>query len=235
MTDGDLQIRTLLNHLCHLGNLVLVVSKTHRKDHSPTLHEFEDRHQREQRLVDTMTREGDTLQSSVDDSLCLVRIPGHAHTEKAVGILLLHLRQVGVLTTIYHLLYHNGGTHLRIVHVRQEHLSRVLSVNHKRRQHLHLLVHEDAPAVLQRQDTFPVDGGILFQPQMTVGIDYEFAHVTRCWLPIISFTSRTKSQSGSSLAHSILRRTFSGLAEENSVEAMRGLLTENCTASFSIG
>ncbi len=49
---------------------------------------------------------------------------------------------------------------------------------------------------------------------------YVFAQLTRCWSPMMSFTSSTNCQSGASFAHSMLRRTLSGLADEKSVEVM---------------
>ena len=49
---------------------------------------------------------------------------------------------------------------------------------------------------------------------------------------MMSCTSFTSSQSGSSLAQAMLRFTFSGFADEKRVPAMRGLLTEYWMARF---
>ena len=151
--------------------------------------------------------------------------------------MLLHLLQIFILAAVYHFLNNNGGTDLRIVHIAEEHLSPVLPVNHERRQHLNLLIHEYAAPVLQRENAFPIDCGILPQPKVGVSVDnvHVFAHVSRIAGPIISCTSSTSCQSIGSSIYWRLRRTLSGLAEENRVEGMRGLLTENCMASFSIG
>ena len=148
MANGHLQLRTLLNDLSHLGHLSLIVGQAHRQNHATLLHQLESRHQRLQRLMHAMTREGYALQSSIGNGLCLLYIPRHTHTEEAVWILLLHLRKIIVLTAVDDLLHHDGSTHLGIIHIGEEDLGSVLTVNHKRREHLHFFVHKDAASVL---------------------------------------------------------------------------------------
>ena len=133
MSDGNLQSRTFLYHFSHLTNLSFVVSQTHGEYQYPFFHQLEYGHQRGKRLMHAMTRKGNTLQSSLTDGLCLVNVPSHAHTEETVWVLLLHLLQVGILTAVYQLLYHDGSTHLSVVHVREKHLGSILAINHERR------------------------------------------------------------------------------------------------------
>ena len=64
-----------------------------------------------------MTWEGDTLQTGIGNSLCLILVPCHTHTEEALGVLLLYLCEVFILTSVNHLLNYNGSTYLGIVHV----------------------------------------------------------------------------------------------------------------------
>ncbi len=53
---------------------------------------------------------------------------------------------------------------LRIVHVREEHFSRVSSVRHKRREHLPDFSHEKRFTSREGADGQPVDFGILSEP-----------------------------------------------------------------------
>ena len=187
---------------------------------------------------------------------------GHAHAEEAVGVLLLHFDKVVVLVAVDDFLHDDGSAHLGIVHVGKKYLGCVLALDHEWRHHLHFFVHEDAPSVGEGEDAFAVDPCVLFEPEVGVcvyychdcgrlkvklywgeivtacvsaGVGYELAQLTRFWSPMICCTFSTSVQSGSSLAQAMLRLTLSGLAEEKSVPAMRGLLTEYCTASFSMG
>ena len=191
-----------------------------------------------------MAGDGDASEAALQDQLLSLGIEtrltivGHTATEETVRILPLYLLQIIVLQTVDKLLHHNGSAHLGIVHVREVHLGRVLTVDHKRRHHLHLLAKEDTTTVLQRTDGFPVPTRVLSEPQMAMRVDddHEFFQRTNIWSPMISCTFATRSKSIGSLTYSMFFSTFSGLALLKSVVAMRGFrLVENCTASFSIG
>ena len=70
-----------------------------------------------------MPGEGNTLQSCLANGFCLFQIPCHTHAEEAIRVLLLHLGEIFVLIAVNHLLNHHSGTHLCVIHVREEHLS----------------------------------------------------------------------------------------------------------------
>ena len=130
----------------------------------------------------------------------ILQVVNHSEAEEAVGILLLHLLEIVVLYAVDKFLYHNGSTYLSIVHVRKKHLCRVASVNHKRRQHLHLFAQEDRTTILRSADFLTVPRSILPQPQMAMGINnQEFFHLTNIWSPMIFCTSFTNSSSIGSL------------------------------------
>ena len=65
-----------------------------------------------------------------------------------------HFEQVVVLHAIDNLLYHHGSAHLGIVHIAEEDFGTVLSVNHERRKHLHLLTKECATRAIGRKSTY---------------------------------------------------------------------------------
>ena len=104
----------------------------------------------------------------------------HAEGKETVGIAVCHLNKIAVLYAVDELLCHYGCGHLCIVHIRKESFGGVLSVGHKRRQHLAFLTKEErATAVgLQLTDSLVVYHRVLIQPQMTMCIDYEFFHLT---------------------------------------------------------
>ena len=107
-------------------------------------------------------------------------IISHTKGEKSVGITAFYLHQITVLDAVDKLLRHHSRSHLRIVHIREEALSRILTIRHKGRQHLSLLPKEQRTTTVWFQliDRLSVNQRILIQPQMTVGIDYEFFHLT---------------------------------------------------------
>ena len=95
-----------------------------------------------QRFLYAMPWEGNAFQSGSTDGLCFLQRPGHTHAEEAVGVLSLHLGEIGVLVAVDDFLHHNGSTHLGVIHIRKEHLGGILAVNHKGWQHLALLTEE---------------------------------------------------------------------------------------------
>lgn len=109
----------------------------------------------------------------------VLQIVTHATDEEAVGITALNLGKIVILYAINKLLYHDSGSHLCIIHVGEEYLGGVHTVNDKRRYHLYLLIQEDTAPVLHGADDFPVPCGVLSQPQVAVCVDdYEFLHLT---------------------------------------------------------
>ena len=199
-----------------------------------------------------MGRNGQSTESVLYQSLSLLIEPRmqvvcHAEAEETVGIFRANLLEIVVLQSVDELLNHHGGLHLCIVHVRQEHLGGVSTVDHKWWNHLHFLIKEDAATVLKRAYHLAVPRCVLLKPQMTVGIDYQvlhimgtvnqlFFHLTNIWSPMIRCTSFTSCSSIGSFTYPMFFSTLSGLALLKSVVAMRGLrLVENCMASFSMG
>ena len=100
-----------------------------------------------------MPWDGDTLETTVSDQLLgllietVMQVVAHATDKETVGITTLHIGEVVVLDTINELLYHDSGSHLRIVHVRQEDLGGVHTINDEGWNHLHLLTQEHAASV----------------------------------------------------------------------------------------
>ena len=64
-----------------------------------------------------MPGEGDALQSCGMHGQGFVEIPSHTQAEKTVGVLLLHLGEIGILVAVDEFLHHHGCTDLGIVHV----------------------------------------------------------------------------------------------------------------------
>ena len=162
----------------------------------------------------------------------------HTECEETVGIAVCHLNKIAVLYAVYELLCNNGCGHLGIVHIAQESLGGILSVNHIWRQHLALLTEEQRATAVGLQLTYAlvVNHRVLIKPQMTVCVDYAFFHLTNIWSPMISCTFCTSASSIGSLTYCMFLSTFFGLALLKSVVAMRGFkLVENCMASLSIG
>ena len=86
-----------------------------------------------------MPRDGHAPEAILDDQFLSLLIKTwrqvvyHATDEEAVWILPHHLLQIVILQSVDKLLHDHRSTHLRIVHIRQEHLCSVMTVNHKRR------------------------------------------------------------------------------------------------------
>ena len=118
-----------------------------------------------------VTGYGYSAKSLIYQFLCLIKpsgktVIGHAANHKTVRITPLYISKIVILESVNELLYHNGGSHLRIVHVGEENLGGITSVNDERRHHLTHLTHEQRPAVLQRAYGHAVYNGVLTQPQM---------------------------------------------------------------------
>ena len=123
-----------------------------------------------------MARDGEASEALPQQRLRLlketvVQIVGHAEDEETVRILLHDLRKVVILDTVDKLLYDNSCRHLGIVHIRKEHLGSIPSVDHKRRQHLHLFTEEERAPVTKCTDRLSVPLGVLPKPQMTMRIN----------------------------------------------------------------
>ena len=172
MTYRHLQIATFLDNLPHLGNLPLILTKTHRQHHALALHIFEHRHHVVKRCRYAMTGNGNALESGSFLFRSLILRTAHTHTEKSVGPLALYLSEIVVLTTVNHLLHNYGRRHLGIIHITQEHLSRIPSVDHKGRQHLSLLTEEHRPRPVTSQCPYrlTIDHRVLSKPQMRMCI-----------------------------------------------------------------
>ena len=95
-----------------------------------------------------MARDGQATEALPQQCLrlgkeAIVQIVGHAEDEETVRILLHDLREIVVLDAVDELLYDDGCRHLGVVHVREKHLGGIPSVDHERRQHLHLFAEEE--------------------------------------------------------------------------------------------
>ena len=170
MADGYPQPRTLRDDLAQLCRLSLVVGQRDGEEHVVALHQAEGAHHlvaRQRLPQQPVGRDGDAPEAvdgyQVEHLLVESRMKevGHATGEEAVGVLPLHLGEVVVLKSVNELLHHHGCRHLRIVHIREEHLSRVPSVRHKGGKHLHLLAQEERAAILRRADDLAVPAGVL--------------------------------------------------------------------------
>ena len=113
-----------------------------------------------------MSRNGDTTKTVCVRLLCFLQCESHRHAEETVGIATLHLFEIRILIAVYYFLHHDGCSYLSIVHVGKEHFGRIHAVDHEWWQHLHFLVHKDAPSVLQRTNHLPIHLCILLEPEV---------------------------------------------------------------------
>ena len=154
VTNGRLQIGVLLQNLIQLGNLATVVVQVDREDHPLLFHPGEEVGHL---LILQLHHHGIGLEAVAGDLNrlktallecfglphdILVEVLAHAAAEETIGIRSLHLLQIVVLVAVDILLRDDGRRDLRIVHVREEDLGRVTSVDHKGGHHLHLLAEE---------------------------------------------------------------------------------------------
>ena len=139
MSDGDSQVRTLLDDLLHLSHLGVAVSQFDTEQDAPLFHQV---HHLHHLVVEELFRQSggrhldalETLHQSVSHTQETgLTVIGHPKTEKTIGVLPLHLGKIVVLQTIDKFLCHHCCRHLGIIHVREEPLRRILSVSHKGR------------------------------------------------------------------------------------------------------
>ena len=167
----------------HLRYLQVAVGQFHVQDHVPVLHQVE--HLHHLRTVQPDAAFGqqepgggnlDAPEAPADEFLRLGQETGlaelaHPEHEEPLRIPQFHLLQVIVLQAVDELLGDDRGRHLRVIHVRQEHLGRVPAVDQEGRKHLDFRAHEQAPAVRERPDLLAVHDGFLPEPQVAVGVD----------------------------------------------------------------
>ena len=173
MTDGHFQSRTFLDDLTQFGHLCVSVCQCDGEDDAALLHEFEHAHH----LVgiehyplfvgdDTVGGDGDAWEPAVDEVGGLgveawMQVVGHAADEEAVVVLPAHDVEVFVLLSVDEFLNDDGGRHLRVVHVGDEHLGGVATVYHEGGQHLSFLTEEHGPSVGQGGNPHPIPRGVL--------------------------------------------------------------------------
>ena len=179
MTNSYFQTRTSADDLLQFTHLTITIGKGDGKDDALLLHQLEHTHHlitRKRTPQEAMAWDGHTLKTLRHQRCSLfieavVQVISHATDEKTIREAAHHLRQIVVLQTIDKLLNDHCRRHLSIIHIREEHLGRILTVDHKRRQHLYLFTQEQRAPVMRGADHLTIPRSILFQPQMTMGIN----------------------------------------------------------------
>ena len=184
VADGNLQIGTLLYDLFHLGYLQGAVGKVDGEDGAALFHEVEELHHLVGGEPHAALLEEEALGGYLEGAEAVVeQLAGvveevglaelaHAAHEEAGGVAAGYLHEVVVLDAVDKLLGDDGGRYLGVVHVGEEDLGAVYSVDHEGGHHLAHLAHEEGAAALEGADGEAVDHGVLLEPQVGMCIDY---------------------------------------------------------------
>ena len=172
MSDGNTQAGTLAYDFAKLVNLCHTIGKGDGEVGAPLLHEAEHLHHlraAERAPQQTVARNGKTTKAIVKKTNgfgieAILQPVRHTIDEEALRPRAGDSGEIVILQTVDKLLHNHSSCHLSVVHIGKEHFCGVTAVNHKGREHLHLLAKEQRAPVRQRPDGQSVPRRILSQP-----------------------------------------------------------------------
>ena len=174
MADGNLQLRAFPDDRGELRDLPRIVRQAHREDDPAALQLLEGGHhlRRVERAAHPVPGDGRCAPSIRHREPAPVDVQ-HRAAQEALRVCRLHFLQIGILVAVDDLLDHDGGAHLRVIHIGEEDLRAVAPVNQERREHLALLAEEEGASARQRPDGLPVYNGLLPEPEVGMCVDFD--------------------------------------------------------------